>query len=262
MAYKRKYSSISRGAKSGRNKSRYSKRALQKYGKKIRRTLTTSAKVNNLYRMIETKETTVTNSSNSALDHNELTLLSNPFTINQGNTDPMSGTGTRVGDRITVKGCLFTGMVECALNRPKVFVRIMLVKAGRNDDPTTAILFKGDSGNKMIDQVNTDRFTLLYNKTFTVETSNAPTAVTVNVDGSVATGNPGGIGTRMFKCWVPGYKFGKGGNVQFEDGSTSQPKFFTYRWCMLVYDWYGTPELTTTVAKLNSAYTKLYYKDA
>lgn len=261
MAYKRKYSSISRGAKAGRFRSRYTSRALQKYGKKIRRTLTTSAKVDNLYKMIETKESTVTITNNTALAHNVITYLTNPFTLNQGNTDPMSGTGTRVGDKITVKGVMLKGMVECALNRPKVYLRVMLIKYAKSDDPTTSTLFKGDSGNKMIDQINTDRYTILAQKVINVQTSNnAP--VTVNIDGSVATGSPAGIGTRTFKLWVPGIKFGKRGNVQFEDASTSQPKFFSYRWIVLAYDWYGTPESTTTVGRMNSAYSKLYFKDA
>lgn len=221
-----------------------------------------SRRVSNLYSMIETKETTQLVSSNTSMNHNVITYLLNPFTINQGNTDPMSGTGTRIGDKITVRGLLVKGLVECALNRPKVFVRIMLIKYAKGDDPSTSTLFKGSSGNKMIDQINTDRYTVLSQKIFNVETSAAPTAVTTNVDGSVATGNPGGIGTRMFKMWVPGRKFGRGGNVQFEDASTTQPKFFSYRLIALVYDWYGTPESTTTVAKMNSAYCKLYFKDA
>lgn len=220
-----------------------------------------TSRVNQLYRMIETKETTVTVSSNTSMNHNVITYLTNPLTINQGNTDPMSGTGTRVGDRVTVKGLLLKGMVECALNRPKVFVRLMLIKYAKSDDPTTATLFKGDSGNKMIDQINTDRYSILAQKTFNVTSSNT-TAVTVNIDGSVATGNPAGIGTRTFKMWIPGAKLGNNGNVQYEDGSASQPKFFSYRWIALVYDWYGTPESTTTVAKMNSCYSKVYFKDA
>lgn len=221
-----------------------------------------ASRVSNLYRMIETKETTLPVTSNTSMNHNVITYLVNPFTINQGTTDPMSGTGTRVGDKITVKGLLVKGMVECALNRTKVFVRIMLMKYAKGDDPSTATLFKGASPNKMIDQINTDRYTIMAQKVFNVVASNAPAAVTVNVDGSVATGNPGGIGTKLFNMWIPGRKFGRGGNVQFEDASTSQPKFFSYRVIALVYDWYGTPESTTTVAKMNSCYAKLYFKDA
>lgn len=270
MAYKRKRSSYntrykrSRLAQSGTTYGQLYKasKRLRTSGPSRAGVASVASRVNNLYRMIETKESTQTVSSNTSLNHNVITYLTNPFTLNQGSTDPMSGTGTRVGDKISVKGVMLKGMVECAMNRPKVFVRIMLVKYAKADDPTTATLFKGDSGNKMIDQINTDRYTILAQKTFNVETSNAPTAVTVNVDGSVATGNPGGIGTKTFKLWVPGTKFGRGGNVQFEDASTSQPKFFSYRWIVLVYDWYGTPESTTTVAKMNSAYSKLYFKDA
>jgi len=219
-------------------------------------------RVNQLYSMIETKDSTQTLGSNISLNHNTLTVHINPFTLNQGTGDPMAGTGSRIGDKISVKGLMIRGFVECALNRPKVFFRVMLVKMAKGDTLNTANLFKGDSGNKMIDQVNTERFTVLAQKIFTVEASNAPAAVTVNLDGTVATGNPGGIGTRTFKMWIPGTKFGRDGNVQYEDASTSQVKFYDYRVCTLVYDWYGTPDVSNTVGRMNSLYTKLYFKDA
>lgn len=220
-----------------------------------------ASRVNQLYRMIETKSSTQTLGSNISLNHNVITTHINPFTLNQGTGDPMAGTGARIGDKISVKGLMIRGFCETALNRPKVFFRVMLVKMAKGDTLNTSNLFKGDSGNKMIDQINTERFTVLAQKIFTVQAGNN-TAVTVNVDGSVATGNPAGIATRTFKMWIPGSKFGRDGNVQYENDSTSQVKFFDYRVCTLVYDWYGTPEVSTTVGKMNSLYTKLYFKDA
>lgn len=264
LTRKRKYSSYMSGARVGRMQSRYQKRAVQGVLKKARKAAfaTVAHKVNNLYSMIETKESTQSVADNTNLTHNNIVYLSNPFTVSQGTGDPMAGTGNRIGDRITVKGSLLKGFVECSLSRPKIFVRIMLIKYAKGDDPTRATLFKGDSGNKMIDQVNTDRYTILAQKIINVQTSNNAPSTIGALTGQVTAGTAAGIGTRTFKIWVPGYKFGKGGNVQFEDSSGSQPKFFSYRWLCFAYDWYGTPQDTNTVGQMNSCYSKLYFKDA
>lgn len=219
-------------------------------------------RVNKLYRMIETKESLQNYASrNFSLQHNNIATLINPLVIGQGVGDEMAGTLSRIGDRVTVKGVMIKALFENALNRPKVFYRVLLVRASKGETFNTTTLFKGNSPVKMIDQVNTDRFTVVAQKTFTVSSSNT-TAVTVNVDGSVATGNPAGIATKIFSMWVPGTKFGKGGNIQFEDSSSSQVKFFDYRLVCMAYDWYGSDGTSPTVGKINSLYSKVYFKDA
>lgn len=242
----------------------YAKRA--KYARKTGRTgyanvLRVSQRVNNLYRMIETKESLQTITRNTALTHNAVAVILNPIVVGQGTTDSMSGSNNRLGDRISVKGVLIKGMFENALNRPKVFYRVIVTKSAKGDTINTSTLFKGDSPNKMIDQVNTDRYTIIAQKCFTISSSNT-TAVTVNVDGSVATGNPAGIATKTFKMWIPGFKFGPGGNLQFEDGSSAQPKLFDYRLSVLVYDWFGSDGTSPQVGRINDIYSKIYFKDA
>lgn len=219
-------------------------------------------KVAALYRMIETKESLQQIAAvNTAIAHNNLIVPINPLVIAQGTGDPMAGTASRIGDRVTVKGVLIRGMFENAFERAKVFYRVLVTRSAKGDQINRDTLFKGDSPNKMIDQVNTDRFTILASQTFSISASNN-TASSASAAGVPLSGTAAGIGTRLFKMWIPGIKFGKGGNVQFEDGSAAQPKFFDYRVVVMAYDWYGTPADINNVGRINHLYSKIYFKDA
>lgn len=220
--------------------------------------------------MIETKESTRCSTVNINMPHNDIYILQdqnvagvlNPFRLVQGLGDPMErGNGNRIGDKISLRGLLIRGMFETSLGRAKVFFRVMLIKCPKGETPTKATLFKNDSGNKMIDQVNTERYTIIMDKKFNISCSNvAPSAV--GATGVPATGTPAGIGTKLIKCWIPGKKFGRQGNLTYEDASSTQLKFFDYKLVVLCYDWYGTPETPNNVGVLNELYTKLYFKDA
>lgn len=230
-----------------------------------------AARVNNLTRMIETKEATWTSNVNVQLPHNNTYVVQgtggalNPLRCTNGTDEPMGGnTGSRIGDKISIKGLSIRGMVECAWSRAKVYFRIMLVKCPRGVTPDRASpLFKGCSTNKMIDTVNTEKFTILWQQTFNVSVSNpAPTGTIPNINGVPSGATPAGLGTKTFKAWIPGRKFGRGGVVTYEDTSSINPKFFDYRIVILCYDWYGTPADINNVGVLNEMYTKLYFKDA
>lgn len=227
-------------------------------------------RVNNLNRMIETKEAQRKSGVNVALPHNGLHVvdddaggLLNIFRLaGQGAADPMeAGNGNRVGDQITVKGVMIKGFMENALARPRVFYRIMLLRGAKGETFNKTNIFKGDSNNKMIDQVNTERFSVVAQKIFTINASNVAASGTETPSGAPLIATAGGIGSRTFKMWIPGYKFGRGGNIQYENGNASQVKFYDYRICIVVYDWYGTPE-TGNVGRINELYTKMYFKDA
>lgn len=238
-------------------------------------------RVANLYRMIETKESGRSGTLNLSLAHNDVTIFGtynqaglphtlttacNPFSMaNQGADDAMAGPGSRIGDSISVKGLLIRGFFENALQRPKVYYRVMLVRTAKGELPTRANIFKEASGNKMIDQINRERVTIVAQKIFTINSSNSAT------NGVDANGVPymsdtsrvgAGVGTKTFKMWIPGYKFGRNGIVTYENASLSQVKFYDYRIAIVAYDWYGTPQDINAVGKVNEMYTKLYYKDA
>lgn len=271
MAYKRsRKSSYTRATP-------YAKKGSGRSGIKRRRTTpgTALAKkayagVTRLTRMIETKESQRVSNINAGLAHNNVHIPQdstatgnlNPFLLAFGTADPMAqGMGNRVGDSIAVKGLTIKAFFENALNRARVYYRIMLLKCAKGDVPTRAVLFKNDSNNKMMDIVNTERFTILAQKIFTIETfNNAPTGV--GATGVPTGGTAAGNGTKLISMWVPGAKFGRGGVVQYHSDSTADLKFFDYRLAVVAYDWFGTPQDNNEVGRINELFTKLYFKDA
>lgn len=226
-------------------------------------------RVNNLYKMIETKELSHKTASNVALTHNNTLSLQrsdglalNIFYCGQGTDDPMTqNTGSRVGDQLNVKGVMIKGFFENALNRTKVFYRVMLLRGAKGESFSRSNIFKGDSDNKMIDQLNTERFSIVAQKVFTIQCANAAPTL-VDTAGQISAGGVGGIGSKVFKMWIPGNKFGTNGNIQYENGSASQVKFYDYRVVVLAYDWYGTPQDINTIGRINELYCKTYFKDA
>lgn len=255
-----------------RSKKSYVKR--YKRAKKAGRTgyaniMRVASQVRALTRTIETKEGCY-RLVNSQLAHNNVTILNdnngnplNPFrsTLNTG--DPMGANDMqRIGDQISVKGVLFKFFVEGSLNRSKVYFRFMLVRCAKGDTPNRDNLFKGAATNKMIDQINRERFSIIAQKIFNVQPPQAaPGGITVS--GTPATTAPAGTtGNRMFSMWVPGRKFGRQGTLQFENASTSQVKFYDYRMCVVAYDWYGTPQDVNNVGFINEGFCKTYFKDA
>lgn len=223
-------------------------------------------RVNNLYRMIETKEITwkleSTTSTKYETPHNNLLAWTqNPFQVSQGAFDTTSAgnAANRIGDQITVKGFMMTLFLENALNRPKVFYRVMLVRCAKGDTPDRTTFFKGNCDNKMIDQVNTERYTIVAQRRFTIDSSNAMAGAVLGT--GVPNGGVNGIATKVIKMWVPGRKFGRGGNIQYENNSY-QVKFYDYKVVFLAYDWFGTPQDVNNVGLINCMYTKVYFKDA
>lgn len=229
-------------------------------------------RVNNLYRMIETKEATHKIESGLAvadrimLTHNQLFILNiEPFRLAQGAGDAM-GNGlqaNRIGDKISIKGLMIRGQIETAQNRPKVYFRIALVRCAKGDVPDRTTFFKNNCDNKMLDQVNTERYSIIAQRVMnvTVMGQNATLWNNVSFSGEPNNSNLGGIGTRNFSMWIPGHKIVRGGNMQFENNSF-QPKFFDYKIVCLAYDHVATAQDVNQVLQANCIYTKCYFKDA
>lgn len=231
---------------------------------------TAIAGVQRLNRMIETKEGCFKTSPNAVYGHNTIGPIGFVGSANSDvfyrqtttNTDdPMNAGALHViGDSMSVKGIKATFFIENSLGRPKVYYRIMLVKGPRGAS-FGADLLKGITGNNMIDQINTERYTIIASKRFTCVPSNAQATNAVVLTG-VPQDNGTAVGTasKIVNFWVPGNKFGKGGNVQYENGGNVL-KFYDYRWCIQVYDWYGTTA-GNNVGQINEGYYKIYFKDA
>ena len=283
---KRSFSRSSRGSgRTGSKRSRSSKRVkIAPQTRYTQRILATRAMagVRRLNRMIETKDNVHKIGPNINLTHNQATIIPmvtpagafNPFFIYNGTTDDMGENGgKRIGDSIAVRGLSLRFFIQNQLGRPKVWYRIMLVKCAKGDEPTRANLYRQNTGNKMIDLINTERFTIIASKTFNVYAQGASAANTYTGVVPLAPGVPleaptiggdfaGAIGTKVVSMWIPGRKFGRSGVVQYENNSNSQLKFFDYRLVVVAYDWYFTAQDANNVGMINEAYGKLYYKDA
>lgn len=219
--------------------------------------------------MIETKEG-CRRITNVQLAHNNLTVFNdadgnvfNPFRSSQGTSDPMiAGSMIRIGDKITVRGIKLKFYVETSLARANVRFRFFFVKMAKGDTLNRANFFKDACGNKMIDQINTERFTVLASKSVQVQQMAGPAPSALNLDGTPATTRASIGGTRIISMWLPGRKFGRGGTITYENNSSDQLKFYDYRLCCVAYDWYGTPQDVNNVGFVNDGYCKTYFKDA
>jgi len=230
-----------------------------------------SKQVSRITKTIETKESQWKTSANVGIEHNNVEVLLkpdggqlNPFQTILGVNDPMSSNstdGSRIGDEITVKGLKITGFFEGALSRSKVYFRLMLIKCAKGDTINRANLFQGKSDNKMIDMINNERFTVVWQKRFNVAPPNS-TAQSVNAAGETEDARIGITGNRIINAYIPGRKFGRSGVLKYENANSAQVKFYDYRLVCMAYDWYGTPQDANTVGRINELYTVCYFKDA
>lgn len=262
MAFKR--------SRAKRTRSRISKRRFKPRRKFSRRRPSGMARrVNQLYNMIETKENAWHSASNQHLAHNNVWVVNNslgvplnPFALSVGPADAQGANGgQRVGDRITIKGLLIKVFLENAIGRSKVWYRLMVVKAAHGDTIDRTTLFKGEANNKMLDQVNTERFSIVAQRILTVVPSNAQAGALDAISGAPEPGSVGGQASRIVSIWIPGRRICRGGNLQYMNNDVN-PKFFDYRIVIAAYDWYGTPQDVNNVGNINELYTKLYFKDA
>lgn len=268
MATKRKR--ISKTSSYG--KKGVSRKGSGRYGFKRRRTATQGTqdrRISQLYSMIETKESATLSAKNVNMPHNNIHVLQastggalNPFHIAQGTNDNMTNTGgNRIGDKISVKGLLVKGFFENSLNRAKVHFRVILLRGAKGETFDRSTIYKGNCDNKIIDQINTERFTVVAEKRFTIK-NDTTTTYTLSATGVPNSGFGAGQPTKAWQMWIPGRKFGMFGTLQYENGSATQIKFYDYRLVVMCYDWYGTPQDVNNVGVCNELYTKLYFKDA
>lgn len=220
---------------------------------------------------LETKESIYSISDGNEIFHNNLlNLTSELLFTSQGVTDPAnSRANNRIGDKINLKGVHLRMMVELNERYSDVTFRLMVVRSARGDVPTRATLFVGQSGNKMLDSFNHERYSLLYQKWFKITAPNTGSqgsvsgvpgsgAVHVNVN---ATDQLLSRATRIVKAWIPGKKFAKGGIIKYDENG-SQQKFFDYHVQLYAYSNYSTAQDVWYVGRVNDFISILKYTDA
>jgi len=116
-----------------------------------------------LTKTIETKSGSVQITDGTEYLHNTLYLVNNTFLrTTPGNQDMENTQGQRIGDKITLSGVSFKFMLELNERYSDVFFRMFLVRKG--DTPNSTTLWQGNSGNKMLDDFNTERYSILFSE--------------------------------------------------------------------------------------------------
>jgi len=124
-----------------------------------------SAKVSKLTKTIETKSGTVQISDGTEYQHNNMYIVNNTFLrTTNGTMDVENSGGQRIGDKITLSGVSFKMMLELNERYSDVTFRMMVVRSARGDTPDGSTLWQGSSGNKKLNEFNTERYSILFTK--------------------------------------------------------------------------------------------------
>ena len=237
------------------------------------RTLVRKAIVANDKKNLEVKKSVFTSTDGNQIGHNDfITLDNNILSTGQGTANPDNSIfNNRIGDKITLRGSKIALFVELNERYSDVTFRLLVIKCPKGDTPTKSTLFNNISGNKMLDTLNTDRYTIISQKFFKLKSPNI--ASNGVASGGLLTG--AGVvdmlngqqtvlsrATKIIKVWIPGKAFSKNGVIQYENG-TAQVKFFDYRVVIYAYSNYATSEtLGFNVGRVNDYINTLYYTDA
>lgn len=219
--------------------------------------------------MIETKQSNTTSPDGTEILHNNfVTLTSKVLKTTEGVQDPtIFNSLNRIGDKINVKGVKIKMMCELNERYSDVTFRLMLVRCARGDTPTRATLFNGLSGNKMLDTINKERYTVLFQKYFKIRAPNASTWGTLTSTSGVQFMNESSgdhklsRATKMISAWIPGTKFSRTGVITYNN-ATEDPKFFDYHVLLYAYSNYSTDQDIWEVGRVNDYIQTLYFKDA
>ena len=216
-------------------------------------------------RNVETRKSVRTRDDGAEMFHNTIYVRESALLgTTPGTADPSNANAlNRIGDKVLLTGLSVKVMFELNERYSMATFRIFIVKSAKGDVPTNGTLFNGVSGNKMIDSLNRERYSILASKTFTIRQSS--TSIQASGIQEVGSGFTKGStqmsnATKIVSLYVPGKKLVRGGQMTYENGS-SQPKFYDYH---LVYYAYSNYQSNATyyVGRINDEVIQLYYKDA
>jgi len=233
-----------------------------------------------LYKHAETKTSQSDISDYQQIQHNSFVNIfpNNILNTTPGVNDPTQGnTQNRIGDQITLLKCSIRMMLELNERYSDVTYRIIITKSARGDTPTISTLFKGMSGNKMLDEINYERYSVIYQKWGKIKAPNnsvgrAPVQDATTTEPSTgiyyaAYNNVLSRATRILKINIDGKKFAKEGIIQYEGPANGNlQKFFDYNVFVYAYSNYNTLAPTSltsgyNVLAVNDAFVKLTFKD-
>ena len=153
--------------------------------------------------------------------------------------------------------------------------RVMVVKLAKGDTLNASTLFNGISANKMLDTINYERYSILYQKWFKIKANNQGTLQNMQGTNSglygvaASSAYQGAVlsrATRIIKITLPYKKFVRSGVVVYENGS-SQPKFFDYKVIIFGHSNWSTSDAVLTggpynVGRLNDYVKTINFTDS
>jgi len=223
-----------------------------------------------LFKNAETKQCQISSSDYQQIGHNSFITIDNEvLKTEQGVTDPSANAFYgRIGDEITLLKAKFCMMLELNERYSDVTYRILVVKSSRGDVPTTGTLFNGLSGNKMLDTINYERYSILYQKWGKIKSpgvSVGNTGFAVGTQTGIYAYNDNQIvmsrATKIVKFEIDGKKFYKNGVVRYDAGG-DDGKFYDFSVLVYAYSNYSTSAaLGYNVLAVNDYYHLLQYKD-
>lgn len=233
------------------------------------------AVVQQLNKKAETKTACYSTTDGNQIYHNNFfSFTPNVLATLQGTNDsPTSNLNARIGDQILLKGVSIKMFIELNERYSDVTFRLFIVRTAKGDTPTRATLFNGLSGNKMLDTINKERYSVIFSKYFKIKSPNPSVSNLLGASTEVSDGiTNAGIqasnrtdielsrATKIVKVWIPGNKMVKGGKVTYEDNS-SQCKFFDYHVLLYAYSNYTTAQDQWYVARVNDYVQQIYFQD-
>lgn len=233
------------------------KKTFKKVSRKIvRKSKTSNKKLIALIKSVSLKnvETKTTHSlaENLQLYHNTPNLRFAFLRTSQGTSDTDTGANyyaNRIGDMLMARGISIKLWIANKLDRPNVMYRLVVFKYQSTTTPTGAIAYVGANPNKMMDNLNKEVITPVYQKII-----NLQTALSASGD---AAGNPF-VGKECHtyrKIWIPL----KNQKIIYDNGG-QVPKHYDYAFMITPYDSYGT--LTTDNIASYAFEYHFYFKDA
>jgi len=220
---------------------------------------------------IETKQACLSTSDYQQIGHNSFIALEagTLLGMTQGVQDnQISTTQVRIGDQINLKGISIRMMLELNERYSDVSYRILCVRFAKGDTPTASTLWHGLSGNKMLDTIDRERYTILFEKWGKIRAAPLSMGVGAESDGTSTgiykngnTQNQASRATKIVKMWLPASKFAaKYGIIQYEN-NTGQVKTYDYSILIYAYANYNTSSaLGYNVLAVNDYVKQIYFK--
>jgi len=126
-----------------------------------------------LTKTIETKSGTIVCSDGVETSHNSfVTIIDQLLRTANGTLDQENDTGQRIDDKITLQGVSIKCMLELNERHSDVTFRLLLISSGKGNIPTQGTLWQNASANQMLDNINTERYTVMLQKYIRLTASN------------------------------------------------------------------------------------------